>query len=235
MRDTDKTDAGPLARPPSPDERQATVDRLCTHFARDTLTASELESRLDLAYAARTRNELVAIERDLPDLGASDTKTAPPPVPTPTDAEAQIDPARPAAERDLIVSIWGSTERKGAWTPPRRLAALTVMGGTELDFREAQFASPEVSVQVVALMGGVEVIVPPGVRVEWAGIALMGGVTTPERLRPPAGDGPLVRITGLVCMGGVEVVERLPGESAKEARTRLKRARKARRKLDSGR
>lgn len=230
MTDTDKRDAGPPARPPSPEERQATVERLCAHFARDTLTASELESRLDLAYAARTRNELVVIERDLPDLGVSDTKT----VPTPTDAEDRIDPARPAAEQDLLVSIWGSTERKGAWIPPRRLTALTVMGGTELDFREAQFASPEVSVRVVALMGGVDVIVPPGVRVEWAGIALMGGVTTPERLHPPAGDGPLVRITGLVCMGGVDIVERLPGESAKEARKRLRQARKARRKLDSG-
>ena len=108
------------------------------------------------------------------------------------------------------------------------------MGGAELDFREAVFTTREVSVRIVAIMGGVVVIVPPGVGVEWAGIALMGGVATPQRTRPPATDGPVVRISGIVCMGGVDVVERLPGESAREARKRRKIEKKAHRRLDSG-
>ena len=55
----------------------------------------------------------------------------------------------------------------------------------------------------------------------------------PERTGLPAADGPVVRISGLVCMGGVDVVERLPGESAREARKRLKTEKKAHRRLDS--
>lgn len=231
MRNTDETKAGPPARSLSPGERQATVDRLCTHFARDVLTASELERRLDLAYAARTKDELVSLERDLPDLGAESRPGSPPAEVAPS---VPVDPGRSAPEHDLIVSIWGSTERKGGWTPARSLTALTLMGGAELDFREAVFATREVSVRVLAVMGGVEVIVPPGVHVEWAGIALMGGVSTPERTGTRAADAPVVRISGLVCMGGVDVVERLPGESAREARKRLKMERKARRRLDSG-
>ncbi|WP_419861423.1 DUF1707 SHOCT-like domain-containing protein [Candidatus Palauibacter sp.] len=215
----------------SPEERQATVDRLCAHFARDAMNTTELERRLDIAYAARTRAELVALERDLPALGRETRPVAPAPVAT---ASVPVDPARPVQESDLLVSIWGATERKGSWIPPRRLNAVTVMGGTDLDFRQATFATETVSVRLLALMGGVDIVVPPGVRVEWGGIALMGGVSTPEPDTPPAPDAPVIRISGLVCMGGVDVVERHPGESARDARKRIKRDRKARRRLASG-
>lgn len=215
----------------SPEERQATVDRLCAHFARDAMNTTELERRLDIAYAARTRAELVALERDLPALGRETRPAAPAPVAT---ASVPVDPARPVQESDLLVSIWGATERKGSWIPPRRLNAVTVMGGTDLDFRQATFATETVSVRLLALMGGVDIVVPPGVRVEWGGIALMGGVSTPEPDTPPAPDAPVIRISGLVCMGGVDVVERHPGESARDARKRIKRDRKARRRLASG-
>ena len=215
----------------SPEERQATVDRLCAHFARDAMNTTELERRLDIAYAARTRAELVALERDLPALRSETRPAVPAPVAT---ASVPVDPARPVQESDLIVSIWGATERKGSWIPPRRLNAVTVMGGTDLDFRQATFATETVSVRLLALMGGVDIVVPPGVRVEWGGIALMGGVSTPEPDTPPAPDAPVIRISGLVCMGGVDVVERHPGESARDARKRIKRDRRARRRLASG-
>ncbi|MXX68487.1 MAG: DUF1707 domain-containing protein, partial [Gemmatimonadales bacterium] len=52
----------------SPEERQATVDRLCAHFARDAMNTTELERRLDIAYAARTKAELDAQELDIPSL-----------------------------------------------------------------------------------------------------------------------------------------------------------------------
>lgn len=213
----------------SPEERQATVDRLCAHFARDAMNTTELERRLDIAYAARTRAELVALERDLP---AVRSETGPA-EPTPA-ASVPVDASRPVQESDLIVSIWGATERKGSWIPPRRLSAVTVMGGTDLDFRQATFATETVSIRLLALMGGVDIVVPPGVRVEWGGIALMGGVTTPEPATPPAPDAPVIRISGLVCMGGVDVVERHPGESARDARKRIRKDRKARRRLASG-
>ncbi|MXW65619.1 MAG: DUF1707 domain-containing protein [Gemmatimonadales bacterium] len=224
MKDSEK-------RALSPEERQATVDRLCAHFARDAMNTTELERRLDIAYAARTRAELVALERDLPSLRGETRPAAPEPPPT---ASVPVDPARPVQEHDLIVSIWGATERKGSWVPPRQLTAVTVMGGTDLDFRQAAFATETVSVRLLALMGGVDIVVPPGVRVEWGGIALMGGVTMPEPVTPPAQDAPVIRLSGLVCMGGVDVVERHPGESAREARKRIRKDRKARRRLASG-
>lgn len=221
MRTADEGRAGPPVSPPSHAEREATVDRLCAAFARDALTESELERRLDLAYAAGTRAELASLEHDLPVLESGTRRGG-------ARSSVAIDPGRAVHGKDLVVSIWGGAERKGPWTVGRRMATLNVMGGAELDFREAVFTTRDVSLRVVAVMGGVQVIVPPGVGVEWAGVALLGGVTMPEHTRQSAPDGPVVRIriSGLVLMGGVEVVERLPGESAREARKRRRREKK---------
>jgi len=52
------------------DERQATIDRLATHFRAGRLSADELEERTAAAHAARTRGELAALEADLPDAPA---------------------------------------------------------------------------------------------------------------------------------------------------------------------
>lgn len=215
-------------------QRQAVVDRLCDHFAQDNMTADELERRLDLAYAARTSTELVALEKDLPALQATvEAGQTAVDLPAPTPSVA-IDSTQTVADRDFIVSVWGATERKGTWTPARTLTSLSIMGGAGLDFRQASFATREVSVRLFAIMGGVEIIVPPGVRVEWNGVALMGGVSMPDGTVPPPPDAPVIRITGLVMMGGVEVVEREPGESAREARKRLKALKRERKRLKSG-
>ena len=153
-------------------------------------------------------------------------------VPAPQPAAAvPVDPSRRVAARDFMVSIWGATDRKGSWTPARTITSLSIMGGAGLDFRDATFGTDEVNVRVVAVMGGAEIIVPPGVRVEWNGVAIMGGVDIGEPVEPPGPDAPVIRVTGLVCMGSVEVVERERGETAKEARKRRRALRKARRRL----
>ncbi|MDX1578166.1 MAG: DUF1707 domain-containing protein [Gemmatimonadota bacterium] len=222
------TDARPPAETISADERQRSVDRLCVHFAEDNLDEEELERRLDLAYAARTKEELAALERDLPVLADSGTPAAR----ETAVIGPRVDAAQTAARSDFMIAVMGGTERKGHWVPPRRLTCLSLMGGAGIDFRDATFATEEISVKLVTVMGGVEILVPPGVRVEWNGVAIMGGFGSEDRL-PTDPDAPLIRITGLVLMGGVSVQERLPGESAREAKKRLKAWRKAQRELPS--
>jgi hypothetical protein len=133
-------------------------------------------------------------------------------------------------DRRTVVAIMGGTVRKGTWTAPRQLHVLAVMGGAELDFREAQFGPGVTTVTVFAAMGGVEIIVPPGLRVESDGFALMGGFEhsggSPASSDPSA---PLLRISGLAIMGGVDIQVRLSGESARDAKRRLREARKLQR------
>jgi hypothetical protein len=116
---------------------------------------------------------------------------------------------------------------------------IAVMGGAELDLREARLGPGVTEVNMFVLMGGVQMVVPPGVQVEMNGIALMGGFEERHRglqtTHDP--DAPILRIGGFAMMGGVEVDVRLPGETAGDARRRqreLRREARDLRRLDRG-
>ena len=82
----------------------------------------------------------------------------------------------------------------------------------------------------IAVMGGVDIIVPPGVGVDVEGFALMGGVDqVHETTAVEDPDAPRIRIQGFALMGGVDVSVRQPGESKREAARRRKAERRARR------
>lgn len=217
---TEERSARPPPAPASPAERDRTAVLLSRHFARDHLDVEELERRLDRAYAARSADELRELTSDLPELPP---EAAPQAAPAPAPA---VQSGLEMAEREVLVGIMGGTERKGAWTPPRHTVAVAVMGGAGLDFREARLGAKEVRVTVVAIMGGVEILVPPGMRVEVAGSALMGAFEHRADGPPPVAGAPVLRIDGLALMGGVEVKVRLPGESEREARSRRRAERR---------
>ena len=190
--------------------RQQVIQQLCEHFAVDNLTADALETRLDRAHSAATLAELRALVEDLPVVAQ--------------DAEVP-GPARSAymAERQIVIGIMGGAEKKGVWTPPTTLYVIAVMGGVDLDLREARFGPGVTEIVVFALMGGVEIVVPPGVHVDMNGLAVMGGFGQTGYAAPPADPrAPVLRIGGFCLMGGVDVQVRYPGERPRDARARAK-------------
>jgi len=207
----------PAGKSPAPD-RSSAVDILCRHYALDNLDERELERRLDVLYRVEGEGDMRGLLSDLPAL---------PRVEAPVAAGAREAPARGVA-----IAVMGGTERKGNWIPPRKLVAVAAMGGVELDFREARFAAGVSEVMAVAFWGGVEIVVPPGIRVESNGIALMGGFDHPAgENEEVVADAPVLRIGGVAFMGGVEISTRYPGETKKQAARRRKLAREARRRL----
>ena len=64
-----------------------------------------------------------------------------------------------------MVAALGGVERKGRWIPARTSYAIALMGGLSLDFREALLPPGETEVWIFTLMGGAEIIVPPGLTV----------------------------------------------------------------------
>ncbi|GAA3147720.1 hypothetical protein GCM10017687_76140 [Streptomyces echinatus] len=101
-------------------------------------------------------------------------------------------------------------ERKGRWTVPKRFSCFTFMGGGEIDLREADFADREVEIHCVAVMGGVQVIVEPGVEVVVRGVGVMGGFEHPRDDGPVDPGAPRVVISGFAFWGGVGVARKLP-------------------------
>ena len=216
-------------QPPVPlkREREHTVKLLIDHYAADNLTVDEFESRLDQAYVTMTQEGLAALLSGLPVLASTSEVAYAPPVATV--------PADQVKDFGMQIAIMGGSERKGSWTPPRKLYSLAVMGGAGLDFREARMAPGETVVNILTVMGGVEVLVPPGLAVETHGMGIMGGFEAVDQ----AGDytdpnAPRLVIRGMAIMGGVDITVRLPGETAKDARARRRVERKERKQLRRG-
>ena len=208
-------------------EREHTVKLLIDHYAADNLTVDEFESRLDSAYTAASHADLERLLAGLPVLASGTDVVANPPI--------QMVPADQVRSFGMQVAIMSGSERKGAWTPPRNLYTLAMMGGAGLDFREARMPPGETQLNVLSVMGGVEIIVPPGLAVETHGIGIMGGFEALDQAgdsRDP--EAPRLVIRGMAVMGGIEVTVRFPGETAKDARERRRLERKERRRLSKG-
>ncbi|MGI8749502.1 MAG: DUF1707 SHOCT-like domain-containing protein [Thermoleophilaceae bacterium] len=176
-------------RPPavraSDPEREGTVTTLRDGAAEGRLTLEELAERVERALAAATRDELEALTADLP---ASAPETA----------------ARARGTR-WVIGIMGGDDHTGRWSIARRCTVVNVMGGADLDLREALVAGTETEITVVSVMGGSTIVVPEGVEVELGGFALMGGNDLEVKGAPARPGAPVVRVRAFSLMGGTEV------------------------------
>jgi Domain of unknown function (DUF1707)/Cell wall-active antibiotics response 4TMS YvqF len=175
----------------SDQERNAALDLLGEHAAAGRLTVDELEDRASQALAAKTRGDLAALTSDLPQAGA--------PV------------ARRKPVRWMVAVLSGSNQR-GRYRLAGTLNAVSILGGDQIDLRDAEISDGEVTVNAVSILGGPTIYLPDTVNVEVEGMSIIGGnseLGTRSRPRPGA---PLVRIRTYNLLGG-STIWRLPPEA----------------------
>jgi hypothetical protein len=98
------------------------------------------------------------------------------------------------------------------------------MGSAIVDLREARIPEGVSTIEVFSLMGSVEILVPPGLRVEVEGDSLAGEFSMdPRGYESPPPYGPTIRVIGSSYLASVTAATRYPGESEKEAKRRAKR------------
>jgi len=79
-----------------------------------------------------------------------------------------------------------------------------IMGGCEIDLRQASIKSGEATIEIFAFWGGVEIKVPEDWGVDVQAIPLLGGID--DKSRPPKGGSKKkLIITGYAIMGGAEI------------------------------
>ncbi len=167
--------------------REQVVERLQYNYAHGELNEEEFEELLSIAINATSKQALVPVESTL--------------IPLPGKEHAANSSSRP--KRSALTTIFGGTERKGVWNVPENLKVTNIFGGTELNLSQCPLGGSETRINLLCVMGGVEIVVPDNASVEVNGTPIFGGIENST-----AGynsSGPKIHISGLIFFGGVEV------------------------------
>ena len=198
-------------------ERDVTLRMLGDHAAVGRLTLDELEERSSRALAAKTRGELATLTSDLPQEAGQESGFRPASAPA---------PARTRKPVRWMVAIMSGSHRHGRFRAVGSINAVAIMGGDEIDLRDAEIEGGELTLNVFTLMGGANIYIPDSIEVDVGGFSVMGGNTEigVERLRPGA---PRVMIRAYNLMGGATIYRVPPqarGRDLREARRLAKAA-----------
>lgn len=208
-------------------DRDKVAERLREALAEGRLTPVEHEERLETLYRAKTMGELGPIVEDLPvpghgydyDYASMERRSDAPSGMEILGSEAR-DLAGQSKGSENLVAVFGGCERKGRWLVEPRTNVSVLCGGVELDLREAVLSQHEVTIQVAVIMGGVDIVVPHGVRVINNTSGILGGADLhgTDQLTDP--NAPVVRLTGTCMLGGVDVKAKGPKRKKKSRKDR---------------
>lgn len=181
-------------------ERERISQLLADAHVDGQLTLTEFDDRTKALWAATYADELPALVADLTSVEHGSGSGTPEP--------NTFQPGGSA----LSFSILGESVKKGRWHVAPTHTSITVMGGYDLDLRNATLSAHETVINAFAVMGGIDIIVPDDVRVIHDGIGVLGGFklrddpsSTTSHDHLPS-DAPVVRVRGLALMGGVDII-----------------------------
>src|SRR4029077_13193785 len=165
----------------------------------------ELEERSSRALAAKTRGELATLTGDLPREAGQGR-------PAPTLARKPV---------RWMVAIMSGSHRRGRFRAVGSINAISIMGGDEIDLREAEIEGGELTLNLFAILGGANIYIPDSVELDVGGFSLMGGNTEIGSERPPRPGAPVIRLRAWTLRGGATIFRAPPqarGLGLKEAR-----------------
>jgi hypothetical protein len=199
------TGAEPPAEPPamrvSDRERDEAAQQLQAAFAEGRLDDDEFDRRMRQALTAVTRADLDKLAADLP--AATATAAAAPG----SDRAVKLpEPGR------FAVAYKSSIRRGGRWRVPGRFTPVVYKGAGWIDLRAAELTEPVTVVQAIAYKSRIDILVPPGVRVEMDGFGVSKGWSPDEEWESQLPhDAPVVHVRGFAYKGTIETRSRPAG------------------------
>jgi Domain of unknown function (DUF1707)/Cell wall-active antibiotics response 4TMS YvqF len=169
-------------------DRERVAGLLGEALADGRLTADEHRERIDRVYASRTHDELAPLTADLGAAGRG------------------IERQRSAAPVERVapqVAILSSSMARPTGHVEGRMLGVGFLGNARIDLTYASLDEDGVEITAQAIMGAVDVVVPPDARVTMTGFSLLGSLSL-TREPGPAG-GPHVKVSAFALLGSVTI------------------------------
>jgi hypothetical protein len=203
----------------SDSDRERVAQILHGALSEGRITMTELEERLSVVYAAKTAGDLKPVTADLP-------------LPTGGKPSGVL---QPASSQELgfpderigghpgstsSIAVMSGATRRGSWVLPPNHNSFAFWGGVDIDLRQARFTEKNSTITAVAIMGGIDIVVPDDINVEVTGVGFMGAFELQDKSgAPPApATAPTVKITGLAFWAGVTVYRRPRDSGSRKGR-----------------
>jgi hypothetical protein len=181
-------DGGEVQLRASDADRERVAGLLGEALADGRLTVDEHRERIGVLYVTRTLDELAPLTADL-GTGRRD-----------------VEPRRSAAPVGPVarqVAILSSSVARPTGRVEGRMAAFAFLGDAGIDLTHASFGEDGVEITAQAILGAVNIVVPPDARVTMTGFPLVG-VLSPTSEPGPA-DGPQVKVSAFALIGEVTI------------------------------
>jgi Domain of unknown function (DUF1707) len=166
-------------------ERERAVASLREHLLAGRLTLEEFSERVEIAYAARTGDQLVRVGRDLPEGGSESVGS-------------RRKPTR------LTTALFGRVVRRGRLRLRRWTLVAGAFADVDFDLREAEIDDARTAVTIVAAFANVDMYVPEGVNVDVGGATILGHRREWGRDVAPAG-APTIHVRSVGCFGTIDI------------------------------
>ena len=102
-------------------------------------------------------------------------------------------------------SIFGGIEDKIVAQDFRDGEAVAILGGIDLDLRQAELSNGQATLDVTSIFGGIRLRVPRGWRVNLRNVTLFGSVEHNREQPDPEAETGVLTIVGTALFGGLEV------------------------------
>ncbi|WP_339723839.1 LiaF domain-containing protein [uncultured Paraglaciecola sp.] len=178
--------------------REEVIDTLIYNYSHGVISSEAFERRLDQAMASQNHQEIFDLTADLEK--TKDTEFT-------SQKERQFNVnygASDIEETDTIVNVFGGSCRSGQWAVPREIRIITIFGGADIDFTDAIFTTPNVTIKTLCLFGGTDISVPEDINVISKAFCILGGI---DNSAPSIASrqAPTITIEGLVLFGGLDI------------------------------
>lgn len=119
----------------------------------------------------------------------------------------QAGPKFPSSKKDALdaFAIFSGLERRIESQNFRGGKATALLGGMDLDFTQARLAEGKASLELTAILGGIDVRIPRHMRVELDGSPILGGIEDKHLYTAGPGEDQVLYIKATAILGGIEI------------------------------